>query len=107
MSFGILLIPAQMASSGSVWELAHYLYQRLAIRLPGPRHQGSQLARFWQDGMATRAVFARVGLESRAFRQTFIAIAMKSSYTNALTHPSYPLQSGQLPCNAIDSAAFP
>jgi len=32
-SFGILLIPAQMASSGSVWELTHHLYQRLAIRL--------------------------------------------------------------------------
>jgi hypothetical protein len=24
----------------------------------GPRHQGSQLARFWQDGMAVRAIFA-------------------------------------------------
>src|SRR5579859_3369819 len=26
-SFGILLLPAQMASSGSVWELTHYLFQ--------------------------------------------------------------------------------
>src|SRR6478735_10233916 len=42
-------------------KLAHYRYQRLAIRLRG--------------APATRD-FRVVGMESRAFRQTFIALAM-------------------------------
>jgi hypothetical protein len=30
-SFGILLVPGQMAGCGPLWELAHYLHQRLRI----------------------------------------------------------------------------